>query len=136
MSVTGSGTSARIEGLTALRLKLKELDTALPVEVKAVNKEAAVLVAAEIRGRAPVGSGRDKHPGRLKGTVRPGATLTQGVVRIGGKTTPYARPIVFGWPKRNIRPNPFPYTGLDVRRAEVVRLYEVRVAEITEKVFG
>lgn len=136
MAVEGSGASVRVEGLAKLQRDLKQLDRGLTTEVKAVNKEAAELVASEIRDRAPVGSGRDKHPGRLRKSVRAGATLTAGVVRIGNASTPYNKPVTFGWPAHNIRPNPFPYVGLDVRRAEVIRLYEVRVKAIEEKAFG
>lgn len=135
MAVAGSGASVKVEGLAELQRKLSKLDKGLTTEVKAVNKEAALLVAAEVRSRAPVGSGRDKHPGRLRNSVRAGATRMAGVVRIGGGLVAYAKPIIFGWPKRHIKPQPFPYHGLDVRRHEVVALYEKRIVEIERKAF-
>jgi hypothetical protein len=46
---------------------------------------------------------------------------------------PYAGPIHFGWPARNIRPNPFIYQVLDSRRDEVLKLYERRIDEIITK---
>lgn len=129
MSVQGSGVSVQVDGLKKLQRDLKKAENGLTKDVKAVNKEAAEIVAQEVRTRAPVRSGR------LKKSVRAGATLTSGVVRIGNASTPYSKPIIFGWPKHHIKPNPFPYTALDVRRAEVMYLYEKRISEIVDKAF-
>lgn len=127
-----SGEQIRVEGLAKLQADLKRISVELPAEIKAVGRESAELVAAEMRSRAPVG--KDKHPGRLRGTIRPGATLKAAYVFVGNKLTPYAKPIVFGWRKRNIKPNPFPYTALDVRRAEVIERYRKSVRKITDSV--
>lgn len=136
MGAKGSGESVRVEGLGKLERDLRELELGLEVELRQVSKEAAGIVAREVKARAPIGGDGDPHPGRLRDSVRTGVTSRGASVRIGGASVPYAKPIVFGWPKRNIRPNPFPYTALDVRRGEVFALYETRVHELEVKAFG
>lgn len=71
-------------------------------ELKATNAKVAGIVATRGRGEAPVGP-----TGRLAGSVRPGATKTMAVVRAGYARVPYAGPIHWGWPKRNIEAQPF-----------------------------
>jgi hypothetical protein len=45
--------------------------------------------------------------GRLVGNIRAGATQKAAFVRAGGARVPYAGPVHWGWPKRNITANPF-----------------------------
>jgi hypothetical protein len=45
----------------------------------------------------------------------------------------YAGPIHFGWPARNIQPNPFIYEVLDGRRQEVYALYADRISQLIVK---
>lgn len=71
-------------------------------ELKATNAKVAGIVATRGRGEAPIGP-----TGRLAGSVRPGATKTMAVVRAGYARVPYAGPIHWGWPKRNIEAQPF-----------------------------
>lgn len=71
-------------------------------ELKATNAKVAGIVATRGRGLAPVGP-----TGRLAGSVRPSGTKTQAVVRAGFARVPYAGPIHWGWPKRNIEAQPF-----------------------------
>lgn len=71
-------------------------------DLKSTNAKVAGVVAGAGRTLAPVGS-----TGRLAGTVRPGATRTMAVARAGYARVPYAGPIHWGWPKRNIKAQPF-----------------------------
>lgn len=43
--------------------------------------------------------------GRLAGSARPNRAKGKAVVNIGGARVPYAGPILYGWPKRHIRPS-------------------------------
>ena len=70
-------------------------------ELKDTNRRVAGIVAGEGKSTAPVASGR------LAADVRPGASNTAAVVRAGRKNIPYAGPIHWGWPKRNIVAQPF-----------------------------
>ena len=70
-------------------------------ELKDTNRRVAGIVASEGKTTAPVASGR------LAADVRPGATNTAAMVRAGRKAIPYAGPIHWGGPKRNIVAQPF-----------------------------
>ncbi len=119
--------AVRIDGLRELSRDLKKLSAELPKELKAVSKDAAEIVADESRTLAPVRSGK------LRGKVKAGATAKGGDVRIGG--LPYAGPIVFGWRKHNIEPNPFIFTALDKRRDEVIEKFEKGIDALVERSF-
>lgn len=71
-------------------------------ELKEVNRRAADIAKPEAVARAPRGK-----TGRLAGSIRAGATQKAGIIRAGRKTVPYAGPINYGWPARNIRPRTF-----------------------------
>lgn len=108
----------RIEGLTELRVKMRALDKAARKELNVIAKAAAVPVATEAARRVP------KLTGRLAASIRAAGTQKGAKVRAGRSAVPYAGPIHFGWPARNIRPQPFLYDALDDRRNEVLEAYE------------
>lgn len=93
------------------------------------NKAAAEVVAVEARNIAP------RVTGHLAGSTRATATKVQGQVAVGSSSVPYAGPIIFGWPRRNIAPNPFIYEALDDRRGEVEDVYHRRVDELIRRVY-
>ena len=93
-----------------------------------VNKAAAEIVAEAARRRVPVGETK-----RLQKSIRAGATTKRGTVSAGSRLVEYAGPIHFGWPARNIDPNPFIYDALDERKGEVVSKYEQRVSDLVKK---
>jgi hypothetical protein len=117
----------KVADLNKFTRKLKQYEGAVE-DMKAAHKSAADLVAATARPLIPT------RTGRLKGTLRTGASQRGGRVAAGKKAVPYAGPIHFGWPNRPnsakgwrggpIRPNPFIYDALDRRRAEVVGQFE------------
>lgn len=128
------GDRVTFEGLNRTVRELRELDEAAGPAVKAMNKQAAELVAATAKERAPVGTSKyDKHPGRLRDSIRTGATLYTSTVRSGGALTPYAPPIHWGWGRRSIRPQPFIYEALDARRAEVFETYDRGIKALVAK---
>lgn len=120
----------RIPGLRANQRALRAVSEDTKTEMKDVHREAAEIVAADARRRAPVRSGR------LRSSIRATAVLSGGRVRLGfggGVPALYAGPIHFGWPARRIRPQPFVYDALDPRRPDVLKLYEERMDELTKK---
>ena len=74
---------------------------------------------------------------RLTGTlalsIRPTASQKEGAVLAGSRSVPYAGPIHFGWPSRNIEPDPFLYDALGDRRDQVIEVYEARVEALVRK---
>lgn len=88
------------------------------VRVEGLNQTIASLRAAgvelnDLRGAfgpiaakgAQIASRRAPHvSGKLSGSVRPAKQARKAVIYAGyGKSVPYAGPINYGWPKRNIK---------------------------------
>lgn len=118
-----------VEGLKELQKDLRAAGgDDLKDALKAVNKEAAEVVANAARPRVPVLSGR------LLGSLRTSSTLRTGVIRVGKAKIPYAGPIHFGWPKRNIQPQPFLYDALDARHDEVLDAYDAAVEKLIRRI--
>ena len=128
-----SGNTVEVHGLNRTRRQFKKLGHDLGPAIKKMNLEAATIVKETALARVPVGTApHDKHPGKLRASIRAGATLSAGVVRAGRAATPYAPAIHWGWAKHHIRPQPFLYQALDARRAEVVAIYEKQLEALIE----
>ena len=136
-----------IEGLRELRASCKGGAAELVTELKAINKDAAEIVARRAAQIAPTDKGRqDNHPtGLLRDSIRTGNQAARGVVMAGGATVPWAGPIHFGWSTRPnaakgwrggpIAPQPFLYDALDQKHDEVVRHYEEQVLAFNTRHF-
>lgn len=94
------------------------------------HKEAAEVAAVAGRASAPVRSGK------LSGSIRTGATRKAGIIRAGKKSVPYALPIHWGWPKRNIAANPWLSEAAQATEPAWLRVYEQRVNEIINEIEG
>jgi hypothetical protein len=100
-------------------------------ELKKLNKEAAEVVATVAGNTAPV------RTGRLGRSARAGATKKAGIVRIGNNTTtPYANPIQWGWPARNIQPTHFATDAAKSTEPLWVRNYNRGIDRILGRVQG
>jgi HK97 gp10 family phage protein len=115
-----------VQGAAELRRTLKKLSGDLG-ELKEAHRTVAEKVADRARATAPV------RTGRLRDSVRPGATKTKAVVRAGGARVPYAGPIHWGWPKRHIDAQPFLKDAADELAGSVEELYRTAVARIVER---
>ena len=116
----------QVTGAKELRRALKRMGADLS-DLTKINREAAETVLKTARDRAPV------QTGRLRRSLKAGATTTRGTVSAGGGLVPYAGPIHFGWPARNIEPNTFIYDALDEKKGEVVSKYEDRITDLVNK---
>lgn len=123
-----AGKAARVEvtGARELRLALKRMGADLK-EMQRTNKAAAQPVADRARQIVP------HLTGTLSASIRPTATQKEGAVLAGSRAVPYAGPIHFGWPSRNISPQPFLYNALDDRRDEVLDVYSERVDDLVRR---
>jgi len=124
--------AVRVEGLRETRAKVRKIADQMDAdaargELKEMNAEAAEIVARRARQLIPVRSGV------LRSTVRAAGTQKSARVRAGFARVPYAGPIHFGWLSRNITPQPFLYSALDNRRAEVLRHYEQQIDKVIKK---
>lgn len=119
--------AVKVIGAKEFRDAMKRMSADLK-DMTAVHRQAGDAVADEARQIVPYVSGA------LQGSIRPRASKTQVNVAAGSKGVPYAGPIHFGWPSRNIRPQPFLYDALDRRFNEVVDKYEQHIEALVEKV--
>jgi hypothetical protein len=71
--------------------------------------------------------------GRLARSVRAGAARTKAVVRAGGAAVPYAGPIHYGWPARNIQPQQFLLKALAQARPAVLAELDHEVGRIIKQ---
>ena len=99
-------------------------------ELKEVNRRAADIAKPEA-ARAPRGK-----TGRLAGSIRAGATQKAGIIRAGRKTVPYAGPINYGWPARNIRPRTFVNDAVASTESQWAKEYETFVKKTMNQIKG
>lgn len=118
--------AVEVENLGQTIRQIKAIDPKLVEELKGANREIAEDVTQVARGLVRIDSGR------LQASIRPGATARTGLVRAGRGSVPYAAVQHFGWPARNISPDPFLYDALDERREEVERRYLDALNKATE----
>lgn len=126
-AIAGTGGQLEIEGLRELQKSIRNLTDDSRNDMKETHRRAGQIIVEAAAPLVPVQSGA------LLASARSAPTQRQGRVRVGSAAVPYAGPIHFGWPARNIRPNPFIYEVLDRRRDEVMKLYEARIDELIRK---
>ena len=105
----------KLDGARQLRRTLKDAEANLD-DLKDINREAANIGLNAARPAIPV------LTGRLAGSARAAGTKTAAIIRFGTKAIPYANPIHWGWPKRNIAANKF---GIEPVRAVEPRIQAV-----------
>lgn len=121
-----------VEGLRELRKTLKAAGVDIR-ELKPVNREAAEIAMDRAIQEAPEDSGK------LKATLRVGATNQAGIIRAGNNRkagVPYAGPIHWGWPGRGIEANPFMAKAARVTENRWQQLYERFTEKVISKVRG
>ena len=102
--------------------------------LKEVNAKAARIALPAARAAAPIG--HDRHPGRLAGTVRTGATQRAGVIRAGRKSVPYAGVINYGWPKRRIKGRFFINKDVAILLPHLQKVYVSFIDETLNEIKG
>ena len=118
------GVRVKVEGLSkAIRAMSKA--GADSQDMKVLMHELGMIV---VKASAP-----PVLSGRLSGTIRAGRGKTKAVVRAGGARAPYAGVIHYGWPARNIEPNPFLLNALQRKRGDVFNALDNGLAELLRK---
>lgn len=120
LQLKGAGQLAK--GLRQAGIEMKDL--------RAVNKQAAQIVAPETKSLAPKGK-----TGRLAKSVRAGATQKAGVVRVGNKgKVKYAGVINYGWPKHNIKATYFANKAAKNTEPQWTQVYTDAVQKIINRI--
>lgn len=107
----------KVSGLREAIAAAKTLDAKLPKELVRIARDAAKLVVPIAQSLVP------RQSGALGSTIRVGATARSAVVKVGTPAVPYAGPIHWGWPRRNIEPQPFLVDALALAQPEIVEQY-------------
>lgn len=71
--------------------------------------------------------------GTLAGTGRAGRGKTKAVARFGGARAPYAGVVHYGWPARNIAPQPFVTDAIQSQRSDILRALEDGLEDLLRK---
>ncbi len=116
-----------VVGARRLRATMKRAGIDLD-ELKNAHREAAEVVVKATRAPAVTG--------RLASSVRPGATKTAAIVRAGYASVPYAGPIHWGWPRRNIRAQPFLSDAATSSEGTWIQAYENEIEDIINRIEG
>ena len=125
--IGGRGGVVEIEGLRETQRALRGLSKDTRDDMKEVHRRAGQIVVDGVQIFVPV------RTGALLASIKSAPLQRQGRVRIGSLSVLYAGPVHFGWPARNIKPNPFIYDVLDSRREEVQRAYEGEIQHLIRR---
>lgn len=127
---SGSGPlRTELKGAAELRRTLRKAGQDLE-DLKDANAAAAKIVEEGAVGLVPVDFGN------LARSIRSSGTKTAGVVRAGSKAVPYAGPIHWGWPARNIQANPFAADAAKLTEPTWGRIYEDAVQQAIKRIKG
>lgn len=122
-------TGIRIEGLDELARSLKRAGQDVD-ELKDAHWRAAGIVAKAAAERAP------RRSGRLAGSIRAARQVRRAQVLAGRASVPYAAPIHWGWPARNISASLFMSSAAQDTEAEWTKAYFDDVQAALDKVKG
>jgi hypothetical protein len=123
------GTTYEVIGAVRLRRTLKGVEGGLE-DLTQLHEEIGRIVADYARPRAP------RVTGQLASTIRSSGTKSYAVVRAGFARTPYAGVQEFGWPARNIPPNPFLRPAAHITEPTWRSKYDDEVKRLLSKVKG
>lgn len=98
-------TGVRVSGLNRVVRGLQQVGVDV-TEIKSAFADVAAFGARAVKRHVPKGS-----TGRLSRDVRGNRAKNKAVVTAGRKSIPYAGPINYGWPARNIRAAGFMQKG-------------------------
>jgi hypothetical protein len=125
----GAAPIVRVEGARQLRATMAKAGVDLQ-DLVAANAQVSGYVAGRAATLAPHKSGR------LAGSVRGNKAKSQAVVRVGGASVPYAGPIHYGWPARNIAAQPFAVNAAHDTEPIWLRMYLDAIQKVIDKVEG
>ena len=117
-----------LRGVRELRNNLRRVGVDLGENLKPAMREAASIVAVRARTLVPVKSGA------LRDTIGPGVTKRGAIVRAGFRSVPYARPVNYGSPARNIPGVHFMYNAAKSTETQWVEVVERGFAEEIDKI--
>ena len=125
----GRAPLVEVRGAKELRASMKAAGESLE-DMKEANAAVGAIVAPAAQGLAPVTSGA------LAGSIRPTRAVGGVSIKAGGASIPYAGPIHWGWPKRNIKPHPFLSDAGTSTEDQWTEVYLEALNQILERIEG
>ncbi len=122
-------TQVKVIGAARLRRTLRAAGDDLS-DLKAVHQQVGGIVAERARALVP------RRSGALGASIRASRGATAAIVRAGSGSVPYAGPIHWGWPARNIAAQPFLSDGATSTESRWMNVYEAAIAAALAKVEG
>jgi len=116
----------KVEGLRETVRSLERFGLEASEPKQAMHK-IGELVASRARQLAP------RLTGTLAGTIKAGRAKAKATVRAGSARAPYAGPIHWGWPARNIAAQPFLVDALEQEHDNIIRLLESEMTRLIRK---
>ena len=127
--MTTTGATVHVEGLAELSRTMKRAGDDI-TELKDAHTRAAQIVADRATSLAP------KRTGRLAGNVRTSKQVQRARIMAGSQAVPYAGPIHWGWPARNIDANPFISNAAVDTQEQWLKAYQEDIQAALDKVRG
>lgn len=125
-----SSEQLRVDGGRRLRSTLRKAGADLG-DLKDSHRRVAGIVGIAAKFGAPRG-----QTGKLAASVRPSGTQSAAIVRAGFASVPYAAPIHWGWPKRNIKAQPWISEAAQDTEPEWFDVYHTELVRILDQVEG
>jgi hypothetical protein len=119
----------KIEGLDELVRTMKRAGVDVS-ELKEAHIRAAEIVATAAAQIAP------RRSGRLADSIRPAKQVKRARIMAGGARVPYANPIHWGWPSRNIEASLFISNAAQSSEPQWKAAYLEAVQAALDKVHG
>lgn len=138
------GIAVEVTGLREFRAALRRMDKGLAREMAKVHHRIAETVIAAALPNVPVGA-----TGKLKASVRAGATVRQAIGRAGSAKVPYAAAIhwgegsgnlnfttgrTVGRANRNIPARPFLWAAAQKVERQVIDIYGDAIDDLIDRV--
>jgi len=115
-----------VEGARELRRLLRKVESKeINKAIRSANKASAEVIRDRAREIAPVASGRLKRSIAAKGSQSSGSVKAGSAARV-----PYAGPIHYGWPSRNIKKQPFLLEAVSDKLPDARDVYEELMSEV------
>ena len=122
-------TRVEVKGAKELRRAFRQLPPEYRKELAAIHKRIARPVAETARVLAP------KQSGALAASIRPLGSQRSGRIAAGRKSVPYAGPIHWGWPRRNIEPQPFLVDALTRNQNQIADNFTRETDKLIDRVW-
>lgn len=128
-----SGDKIRIDGLKEFQRALRDMDAALPKQIRVILNQATAVVIDWARPRVP------RRSGRAVSSIKARSSQREARVAIGGTKAPYMPWLDFGGEGRVkgrpaarpfIRKGRYLYAGLDATRDEVTEIMSKGLDEL------